>query len=533
MGVVATPTDTVRQTVTSRAASNAAFPGAIDSILNGLPALIGYWDADLRNRLANNAYVEYFGMTPEQIHGRHIREVLGEELYAKNLPFLERALAGERQMFDREIPTPSGEKRYTQASYIPDVVDGEVRGIFVLVTDISQRRNAEIEAQEARLAAQAANRAKTEFLARVSHEFRTPLTSLLGFINLMRIEDDLSPAALDDLAYIERSARQLSSLVEDLLDSASLASGRLSLKPRAVALDGVLEEAIALVRPLAAERGITLELSATANGPAPIVWADPDRLKQIALNLLSNGIKYGPRHDRIHVRPSTIGDMVCVRFADNGTPLTHDQCEAIFEPMVRLGGSTETGTGLGLPLSRSLAEAMAGSLTVEPGTSQGNTFVLTLPATATRPEGSAGDGEPAASTRALRLNAELSRLLYVENNLDSLGLVSAMLSRFADVEVIPASQGHMAIDLARVQLPDAIILDTDLPDIGVRELVRLLRSDERTRDIPIIATGASISPELNADLEASGVVAVLAKPFTIEDLFGALSQLPSAQPATG
>jgi diguanylate cyclase (GGDEF)-like protein/PAS domain S-box-containing protein len=122
----------------------AATAADLKAILDGLPAMIGYWDRDLRNRMANDAYVEFFGFTPEQMAGLHIREVLGEELYAKNVGYMRRALAGEPQLFDREIPTPSGELRYTQASYIPDVAeDGSVRGFFVLVTDITERRRAE------------------------------------------------------------------------------------------------------------------------------------------------------------------------------------------------------------------------------------------------------------------------------------------------------------------------------------------------------------------------------------------------------
>ncbi|GAB4009887.1 sensor domain-containing diguanylate cyclase [Nocardioides ultimimeridianus] len=113
------------------------------AILDNLPAMIAYWDQDLRNRLANKVYVEYFGMTPEEIFGRHISELLGPELYRQNLPYLQRALAGQRQEFDREIPTPNG-PRYTQALYLPDIHEGEVRGIFVLVTDISARRRAEV-----------------------------------------------------------------------------------------------------------------------------------------------------------------------------------------------------------------------------------------------------------------------------------------------------------------------------------------------------------------------------------------------------
>jgi PAS domain S-box-containing protein len=126
----------------------------IQAMLNALPALVGYWDSDLCNRMANDAYIEFFGKTPEEMRGTHIRELLGTEIYQQSLPYIEGALAGETQLFHREIPTPSGEVRYTQSSYIPDVVEGEIRGFFVLVTDITEQRRTEeeVERNRARLA---------------------------------------------------------------------------------------------------------------------------------------------------------------------------------------------------------------------------------------------------------------------------------------------------------------------------------------------------------------------------------------------
>ena len=119
-------------------------------MLNALPAMVGYWDSDLRNRMANDAYIEYFGKSPGEIRGTHLRELLGPELYEKNLPYVEGALAGEIQLFDYAITLPSREIRYTQASYIPDLVEGEVRGFFVLVTDITERRRIEEEVERSR-----------------------------------------------------------------------------------------------------------------------------------------------------------------------------------------------------------------------------------------------------------------------------------------------------------------------------------------------------------------------------------------------
>jgi PAS domain S-box-containing protein len=187
-------------------------------MLNALPALVGYWDKDLRNRMANDAYVEYFGKTPQEIRGTHIRDVLGPDLYERNLPHIEGALRGDRQLFDREIPTPSGEVRYTQASYIPDTVDGEVRGFFVLYTDITERRRIEEEVEHSR-----ARLAEAERVARmgswewdITNKVLTASDGLYALYGIASEEFDgrYDPASgsrwiyPDDRSLVQRKMRQ-------------------------------------------------------------------------------------------------------------------------------------------------------------------------------------------------------------------------------------------------------------------------------------------------------------------------------------
>ena len=166
---------------------------SLQAILNALPAMVGYWDRNLRNRMANDAYIEFFGVTPEQMRGIHISELLGPELYEQNRPYMERALAGEPQHFDRDIPTPSGEVRSTQASYIPDIVDGEVRGFSVLVADVTERRRIEQEVERSR-----ARLAEAERVARLgSWEWDVPANRVTWSDGLLEIygigPDDFDP----------------------------------------------------------------------------------------------------------------------------------------------------------------------------------------------------------------------------------------------------------------------------------------------------------------------------------------------------
>jgi diguanylate cyclase (GGDEF)-like protein/PAS domain S-box-containing protein len=152
------------------------------AILDGIPALVAYWDRDLRNRIANRAYLDVFGVAPGRIHGMHIRDVLGPQLYAQNLPYIRRVLAGEPQLFDREIPDRGGAQRYTQTSYIPDQAAGQVRGFFVLITDISARRQAEQRLEVAE------RRFRTLFDA-------APIGSFL--VSVDSVVTDVNPAAVE------------------------------------------------------------------------------------------------------------------------------------------------------------------------------------------------------------------------------------------------------------------------------------------------------------------------------------------------
>jgi PAS domain S-box-containing protein len=189
----------------------------VRAILNALPAMVGYWDRDLRNRMANDAYIEFFGKSPEEMRGIHVSEILGQPLFESNRKYMDGALDGRPQLFDREIRTPSGELRYTQASYIPDVVDDEVVGFFVLVTDITERRRIEEEIEDNR-----ARLAEAERVARLgSWEWDIPgkrLTCSDGLFAIYGIEasdfdPDYEPGRSrwvhpDDRAHVEAEMRR-------------------------------------------------------------------------------------------------------------------------------------------------------------------------------------------------------------------------------------------------------------------------------------------------------------------------------------
>jgi len=268
----------------------------VRSIADAVPGMVGYWDNDLRCRFGNAAYLTWFGRTPEQMLGIRMMDLFGEELYRLNEPYIHAALRGERQRFQRTLTRTDGSVGYTLTDYIPDIVDGQVRGFDCVVTDVSELKKVEFELEQlnAQLVqraaeAEAATRAKSVFLANMSHEIRTPLNAVIGLNHLMA-RDATDALQIDRLNKVHDAAHHLLQVINDILDLSKIEAGRLTLESTDFELDEVLDRAASFVQSRAAEKG--LEVIMESDHLPSRLCGDPTRLLQILVNLLGNAVKF-------------------------------------------------------------------------------------------------------------------------------------------------------------------------------------------------------------------------------------------------
>jgi CheY-like chemotaxis protein len=291
-----------------------------------------------------------------------------------------------------------------------------------------------------------------------------------------------------------------------------------------VALAEAVAEAVALIAPLAEERGITMD----SQCDDLVVLADRQRLTQVLLNLLGNAVKYNREHGRVSVSARQAGQgRAHIAIADTGAGIPHDKLALLFRPFERLGAeqSSVEGTGLGLALAKGLAEAMNGAIMAHSVVDQGSTFTLELPTTAAATALAAADDQGAPGVVTDRVGL----VVYVEDNLSNLHLVQRLLTRRPGVELLHAPNGAAGLRLVRERRPDLVLLDIHLPDISGSEVLRQLWEDPATRGIPVAVLTADATPAQKRQLLASGAVAYLTKPFDIGEILGLLDRtLPAS-----
>jgi len=264
---------------------------------------------------------------------------------------------------------------------------GALQVVVAFGIDITERKRAEererqlAEAQTARVKAEAANKAKMDFLAVMSHELRTPLNAIGGYAELieMGLRGPVTPAQLEDIGKIRRSQRHLLGLINDIMNYARLETGHVSLKLREVVLNETLAVLDVLTEPQVAAKGIHYEKGRC--DPRLSVWADEEKTRQILINLVSNAIKFTAEGGTIAIRCEEEDDLVRLRVKDTGRGIPEEKLEEIFEPFVQVNNqfTRDGGVGLGLAISRDLARMMRGDLTAESTPGAGSTFTLTLP----------------------------------------------------------------------------------------------------------------------------------------------------------
>jgi signal transduction histidine kinase/CheY-like chemotaxis protein len=390
------------------------------------------------------------------------------------------------------------------------------------VRDARRLEGARRTAEQAGRMAHEANVAKSEFLSRMSHELRTPLNAVLGFGQLLQLED-LAPDQRESAAQVVKGGRRLLELIDEVLDISRIESGTLLLSLEPVPVEDVVRDAVDLIRPLAEARAIRLRTELPSDVGTLHVTADRQRLGQVVLNLLSNAVKYNVENGTVSVTVVSAGaDRIRMGVTDTGPGIPEDKIALLFTPFERLGAeqSNVEGTGLGLTLSKSLIEAMGGSLDVDTMTGEGATFWADLE----RAEAPT-DERQAPRPEVPRPAVVSGKVLYIEDNLSNLRLIERLLSDRPDLELIPAMTGTLGIELAQQHGPDLILIDLHLPDLRGDEVVIRLRKDPRTRTIPLVILSADATQGQIERLRAAGADEYLTKPIDVVQFVAVVDRL--------
>jgi len=405
----------------------------------------------------------------------------------------------------------------------------------IVLRDITVRLMADAE-RRAHEALEASSKAKTEFLSRMSHELRTPLNAVIGFSKLLRL-DTVKPLSIEQLErvqHVENAGAHLLALVNDVLDLSRIESGEMSVSPEAVQLVRVIEEAATMVSPLVTKAGI--EVFMAAEPPAPAagqrgdpraaargdVWvsADPVRLRQVLVNLLSNAVKYNRPGGSVALTWKCERGECEIQIVDTGQGIAPEQLAGLFQPFNRLGAeaSAVEGTGIGLVLSRQLAEMMGGTLAVTSTFGVGTCASLKLGIASA----AASMADTARMGRSQAPAAPTLSVLYAEDDEVNAELVRQLVTMRRGVSLRVATSGAMALEYARADPPDLMLVDMNLGDMTGIELARELRRDRTTRNLCLVALSADALPEQIRAAMDCGFESYLTKPINFEEVLAVL-----------
>ncbi|HJV96476.1 MAG TPA: PAS domain S-box protein [Albitalea sp.] len=408
----------------------------------------------------------------------------------------------------------NGEEFPVEAS-ISRVGEGEHQLLTVKARDVTGAREAR-RARERQLAAEAASRAKTEFLSRMSHELRTPLNAVLGFSELLLLQSNgsLSPHQASEVEHIRQAGQHLTELINDLLDVSCIELGALQVELSDVDLITVLDEAQLMVQARADAAGIAL--IPRYRDAAPLhAQANPIRLRQVMINLLNNAIKYNHRGGSVCIDVKPRAGAVGVEIADSGMGMTREQLAHLFVPFDRLGreSSGVEGVGIGLALTQQLVTLMKGKIRVDSELGRGTTVCVDLQPAVRE------SGPPRAAAAIVAPSDAPARgiVLYIEDDAVNALLLERMLAvaGWPAVKLARANDGRTGLDMARSLRPDLILLDMRLPDMAGIDVLHALRADPATRGLRVIALSASAAPDEVDAARQAGAVDYWTKPLEL------------------
>jgi PAS domain S-box-containing protein len=463
-------------------------------IADATATYLAHCNAERRYVFVNRAYAERLGLTPDQIVGRTVVEVLGDRAYESIRPYTDRVLSGETFQYEVNLEYPRIGRRHMHCSYTPERdAQGRIVGWVAALMDITDRHRLEQALRESEESLQEAGRRKDEFLATLAHELRNPLAPIRHALEILQIQGSPEPGVQWARGVIGRQVEQLSRLVDDLLDVSRITRGKIELRQERVELSVILDRALETSRPLI--EASRHHLTVTVPEEPLSLLADATRMAQVVSNLLNNAAKYTWAGGHIELSAKSEADHVVIRVKDDGIGIPLEMRSRIFDMFTQVDTSLERaqgGLGIGLTIGRRLVEMHGGTLEVESaGLGQGSELIVRLPltpGTAPPPPGiqetrSEVPGEAPGEAPGPR---SALRILVVDDNEDSADSLAVWLGLMGH-DARTAHDGPQALATAQEHRPELIFLDIGMPGMNGYEVARRLRQQPETRDVTLIA----------------------------------------------
>ncbi len=505
--------------------ANAYLISAVDSIQDAF----ALYDEEDRVILVNSTFRERIGIAAKgPIVGRRFVDVLDDLIASGQFESEAEPGAQVRARWLAYHQAPSGAIELVTASgrtlRVTDQPTAE-HGTVSLIVDITEDRVRADELRRAREQAEAASAAKSEFLASMSHELRTPLNGVLGFAQLLQRDkkEPLSDRQLNRIDHVLRGGEHLLRLIDEVLDLSRIEAGNISISAEPVDLDEVVREVANTLEPMAQRLGVTM--SHTHGSVAGVrVVADRTRLAQILMNFGSNAIKYNKPGGNVTFKVAR-DRAARVVVIDNGIGIPEDKRTRIFEPFHRAGQETGPiqGTGIGLAISKRLAELMRGSVGFSTETDRGSEFWVEIPieptgATTVAPA-------PRVPVESALVSGPRHKIVYVEDNPSNIAFMRELIGDLPAIELLIAPTAEIGLELIRAHRPHVVIMDINLPGMSGIDATKQLAQWPETRDIPVIALTAAALPKDAALGRESGFYRYMTKPVKVHELTAVLEEL--------